>query len=50
MYDLGLTSSDPIHQCEGEWYFWDEVWMNQIGPFETEEDAREACRDYAEKL
>jgi len=42
--------NNPIHEFEGEWYFWDENWLNRFGPYETKEEAQKACRYYAENL
>jgi hypothetical protein len=28
------------------WYFWDEVWVNRHGPFESREQAQEALNHY----
>ena len=28
------------------WYFWDEIWHEYFGPFETEEKAREELDKY----
>ena len=43
----GLT---PLHEHDGKWYFWDEVWANRVGPFDTEKEAREALWEYARSL
>lgn len=32
------------------WYFWDEVWQNLHGPFNTIEDCRVSLRNYANNL
>jgi hypothetical protein len=32
-------SEDPIHQEPDGWYFWDEVWCDRYGPFETRSKA-----------
>lgn len=42
--------------CGGEggwpkgWYFWDEVWVDRLGPYKSEEEANEKCREYAQQL
>ena len=42
---------DPIHQNEfGNWYFYDEIWVDRIGPFKDESTARAALKDYFEYL
>ena len=41
---------DPVeHRLDG-WWFWDETWTEDTGPFETEKEAREALDAYAEHL
>ncbi len=37
---------DPVVQEDGAWWFWDETWTFRDGPFQTEEAARDALRDY----
>ncbi len=45
------TFHDPVHQNEdGKWYFWDECWAFEEGPFDTEQDARKALEQYGEYL
>lgn len=31
---------NPIHEEEGEWYFWDETGMDRFGPYDSETTAR----------
>jgi len=39
---------DPIHQnVNGKWYFYDETWSFEEGPYETREDAERALDRYA---
>jgi len=38
--------SDPIHEEDEKWYFWNEVWADRHGPFDTEVEAREALHVY----
>ena len=47
-----LKASDPIEQDKenGKWYWWDEVWMNRSGPYDTREEASRACSEYAKTL
>lgn len=45
-----MVANDPIHQWQGKWWFYDETWANQVGPFDTEEAARHACDKYCEEL
>lgn len=35
-----VIASDPLHEFEGKWYFWNEVWLDRIGPYDTREDAK----------
>jgi len=43
--------SDIVHTKEdGKWYFWDETWSVEIGPFNTKEDANEALNTYEKRL
>lgn len=41
---------NPAKAWNGFWYFWDETWAHQIGPFETEEKARQGMQLYGESL
>jgi hypothetical protein len=41
---------DPVHKYEDEWYFWDEVWYDRIGPYETEELCRADLERYCKWL
>jgi len=46
-----MSGSDPVHQKEdGQWYFWDEVGAEALGPYTTETVCREAVERYAEAL
>lgn len=39
---------DPVFQADdGQWYFWDEIWVDRIGPYRTEGEARRQCASYA---
>tara|TARA_R110002020_G_scaffold32681_2_gene100244 strand:- start:4304 stop:4564 length:261 start_codon:yes stop_codon:yes gene_type:complete len=35
---------------ESGWYFWDEVWLDSYGPYNTEQEAREALERYFEAI
>lgn len=37
---------NPVHFHDGQWWFWDEVWQDRIGPFDSEEKANEGIRKY----
>ncbi len=39
-------AGDPVHKDKDGWYFWDETWSSAVGPFDTEEKAREALNKY----
>jgi len=42
---------NPIHQNEdGKWYFWDETWAFEEGPFNTKLEAENALDKYCRKL
>src|SRR5210317_2246584 len=41
---------NPVHMYQGKWYYWDEVWADRIGPFDTEKEADSDCIRYAEYL
>jgi len=43
---------DPVHRNieDGDWYFWNEVWADEIGPFGTEEECREALTKYCHQI
>ena len=44
-------TSDPVYQAlDGMWYFWNEIWSNMYGPYDTEQEARKACIEYARRL
>lgn len=32
------------------WYFWDEAWADEIGPYSSEEDCKAACKKYADEV
>ncbi len=42
---------DPVHcNDDGKWYFYDEHWSNELGPYKTEKECRKACKDYGDNL
>jgi hypothetical protein len=50
-----IKGIDPVHVHKdgfGQvgWYFWDETWADRIGPYETEEEAREKLAKYCIQL
>lgn len=38
--------TNPVHERDGVWYYWDETWANEIGPFVTETIARAELARY----
>lgn len=41
----------PVHQKEdGTWWFWDEVWSDRFGPYDSYEEAANGCQAYARYL
>ena len=48
----GVMPIDPVHRNieDGDWYFWNEVWADEIGPFGTEEECREALTKYCHQI
>lgn len=49
---------DPIHQhtqekectpIDGQWYFWNEVWGDEEGPFYSRDEAYQALIKYAKE-
>ena len=41
---------DPIHYREGNWYFYDETWSFEYGPYKSREEASIALTKYVERL
>ena len=41
---------DPVGTINGEYYFADETWSDLLGPFPSEEVARQELKKYAEAL
>jgi len=51
VYGRGRGRVNPIHQKkDGKWCFWDEVWSDELGNYDTEEEARKGLREYCEWL
>lgn len=43
--------TDPVHQKpDGTWWFWDETWAEEIGPFAIEASARGVLDNYLREL
>lgn len=45
-----LFMADPVCEKDGKWFFWDETWANEHGPFETEVECREKLDQYCAQL
>jgi len=30
----------------GKWWFWDETWIHEMGPYNSQDEAAEALKDY----
>ena len=50
MRDLTHYPRSPIEKIKDKWYFYDEIWVDMYGPYDTEEEARLALRHYATYL
>lgn len=46
---MPLWPMDPVHERDGVWYYWDETWAGEVGPFITEGIARTELRRYIHK-
>jgi len=44
-----VMSIDPVHELEGKWYFYNETLSDRMGPFDSEEVAREAFGKYCKE-
>lgn len=41
---------DPVRKLGEFWYFYDETWANEYGPYDTEEEARKDFAVYCENM
>lgn len=41
---------NPVEEINGEWYFWDEIWSNNYGPYKNAVEANLALLKYCESL
>lgn len=41
---------NPVRFEDGKWWFYDEVWVDRYGPYETEMEATDACAEYCRTL
>lgn len=42
--------SDPIHEENGKWYFWNEVWADRYGPYDSKQKAIEQLKKYCKEV
>lgn len=42
--------SDPVHEYEGKWWFWEETWSDRMGPYDSEEQARTELARYCKEV
>lgn len=43
------TPPDPIFLASDGWRFWDETWSDAMGPWKTEQEAREKLDQYCKE-
>ena len=42
---------NPVHpHPDGAWYWYDETWANEFGPYDTEQAAGKACKQYCQEV
>jgi hypothetical protein len=41
---------NPVEEIDGLWYFWDETWANNYGPFKSSVEANLALLEYCENF
>lgn len=45
------TENNPVHKhSDGTWWFYDECWCQEYGPFDTEDGCTEKCIEYMGEL
>ena len=45
-----FKSPRVIHQNkDGKWYFWDEIWSYEYGPYDTHKECAKALRNYCDR-
>jgi hypothetical protein len=43
----GYHPPDPVHvHADGTWWFWDETWCDELGPYACEDEARHLLKSY----
>lgn len=45
-----MTANDHVVLEDGDWWFWDEIWLDRYGPFESKEQAREFEETYCREV
>jgi hypothetical protein len=45
-----ITVENPVHKRKGKWYFWDETWAFEEGPFSSEQKANRELIKYNNNL
>jgi hypothetical protein len=45
-----MAGGNPVRRYGDLYYYWDEVWRNCFGPFDTEQEADQSVSDYAKAL
>lgn len=45
-----MKGYDPVHEENGQWFFWDEIQVDRLGPYESEAEARRQIKRYARYL
>ena len=41
-----MDDEQIIHEKEDGWYFYDETWSNEYGPYDTKEETKIALDEY----
>ena len=51
MGECAYTPPDPVHRHDdGTWWFWDETWCDEMGPYDHEDEANLVLRMYGHWL
>ncbi len=45
-----MKSYDPVYEENGQWYFWDEIWVDILGPYDSQAEARRQIDRYVKFL
>ena len=41
-----MRKTEAVQERDGKWYWWDECWVDETGPFDTKAEAQEDCNRY----